>query len=110
MDSRIFPGPIGPWLVTPDEIGDLRSLDLTLDVNGTRMQTGNSRSMIFGVANVISYLSDMMSLLPGDVIATGTPPGVGMGMKPPQFLTEGDVMELEITGLGRQRQQVVRDP
>lgn len=103
-------GPIGPWLVTPDEIDDLRALDLTLDVNGTRMQTGNSRSMIFGVAHVVSYLSEMMSLLPGDVIATGTPPGVGMGKKPPQFLTEGDVMELEITGLGRQRQQVVRDP
>lgn len=103
-------GPIGPWLVTPDEVGDPQVLDLTLDLNGKRVQTGNSASMIFGVAHVISYLSEMMSLQPGDVIATGTPPGVGMGMKPPRYLSEGDVMDLEVTGLGRQRQQVARDP
>ena len=102
-------GPIGPWLVTPDEIADPQALDMSLDVNGERMQAGNSRSMIFGVAQIISYLSGMMSLQPGDVIATGTPPGVGMGKKPPRYLTEGDVMTLEIAGLGRQRLPVVRD-
>ena len=102
-------GPIGPWLVTPDEVRDPQALDLTLDLNGQRMQTGTSAAMIFSVATVISYLSKMMTLHPGDVIATGTPPGVGMGMKPPRYLAEGDVMELSITGLGRQRQSVSVD-
>ena len=103
-------GPVGPWLVTPDEAGDAQSLSLSLDLNGTRMQTGNSAAMIFSVAQIIAHLSEMMSLNPGDIIATGTPPGVGMGMSPPRFLREGDVMELEVEGLGRQRQEVRRDP
>ncbi|WP_026758343.1 fumarylacetoacetate hydrolase family protein [Sediminimonas qiaohouensis] len=103
-------GPVGPWLVTPDEAGDPQSLVLSLDLNGQRMQTGTSAAMIFTVAQIIAHLSEMMSLNPGDIIATGTPPGVGMGMKPARFLTEGDVMELEIEGLGRQRQEVRRDP
>ncbi len=102
-------GPLGPWLVTPDEIGDVQELALSLDVNGTRVQTGSTASMIFGVARIISYLSEMMTLHPGDVIATGTPPGVGMGFKPPRYLQAGDVMELSIEGLGRQRQRVMRD-
>lgn len=102
-------GPIGPWLVTPDEVGDPQDLDLSLDLNGHRVQTGNTKAMIFSVAHIISHLSEMMSLHPGDVIATGTPPGVGMGMKPPRYLAEGDVMELSIQGLGRQRQDVRRD-
>jgi 2-keto-4-pentenoate hydratase/2-oxohepta-3-ene-1,7-dioic acid hydratase in catechol pathway len=103
-------GPVGPWLVTPEEAGDPQALDLHLDVNGERMQAGNSRAMIFSVARIIAYLSEMMTLHPGDIIATGTPPGVGMGMSPPRFLRDGDEMMLEITGLGRQRQRVVRDP
>lgn len=102
-------GPIGPWLVTPDEVPDPQALDMSLDLNGTRMQTGTSGKMIFTVAQVISYLSQMMRLDPGDVVATGTPPGVGMGMKPPRFLAEGDEMVLEIAGLGQQRQRVSRD-
>lgn len=102
-------GPIGPWLVTPDEVRDPQALDMSLDLNGTRMQTGTSGKMIFTVAQVISYLSQMMRLDPGDVVATGTPPGVGMGMKPPRFLAEGDEMVLEIAGLGQQRQRVSRD-
>lgn len=102
-------GPIGPWLVTPDEIADLRDLDMTTDVNGTRMQTGNTKFMIFSVAYIISYLSEMMSLHPGDVIATGTPPGVGMGKTPPVHLKDGDVMTLEISGLGRQTLPVTQD-
>ncbi|MDX5381616.1 MAG: fumarylacetoacetate hydrolase family protein [Rhodobacterales bacterium] len=102
-------GPIGPWLVTPDEAGDPQTLDLSLDLNGTRVQTGNTGTMIFTVAQIIAHLSGLMSLQPGDVIATGTPPGVGMGMKPPRYLTEGDVMELRIAGLGEQRQEVRRD-
>ncbi|WP_375571898.1 fumarylacetoacetate hydrolase family protein [Seohaeicola saemankumensis] len=102
-------GPIGPWLVTPDEAGDPQNLDLSLDLNGARVQTGNTDTMIFTVAQIIAHLSGLMSLQPGDVIATGTPPGVGMGMKPPRFLTEGDVMELRIAGLGAQRQEVRRD-
>ncbi|CUH63780.1 Ureidoglycolate lyase [Thalassovita gelatinovora] len=103
-------GPVGPWLVTPDEAGDPQNLALTLDVNGDRKQVGNTASMIFTVAQIISHLSEMMTLHPGDIIATGTPPGVGMGQKPPVYLNEGDVMELEIAGLGRQRQEVRRDP
>ncbi|MFY0660734.1 MAG: fumarylacetoacetate hydrolase family protein [Shimia sp.] len=102
-------GPLGPWLVTPDEVGDVQDLALALDLNGERVQTGNTVSMVFGVAEIISYLSDMMTLHPGDVIATGTPPGVGMGFKPPRYLQAGDVMELSIAGLGKQRQRVMRD-
>ncbi len=101
-------GPIGPWLVTTDEIRDPQNLDMWLDVNGQRKQTGNTRTMIFGAAEVVSDTSKYMTLLPGDVIATGTPPGVGMGMKPqPQFLKEGDVVTLGIQGLGEQKQKVV---
>jgi 2,4-didehydro-3-deoxy-L-rhamnonate hydrolase len=101
-------GPIGPWLVTTDEIRDPQNLDMWLDVNGRRMQKGNTRTMIFGVAKLVSYCSRFMTLLPGDIITTGTPPGVGMGMKPePVFLKPGDVMNLGIQGLGEQRQDVV---
>jgi len=102
-------GPLGPWLVTPDEVGDVQDLALSLEVNGERVQTGSTASMVFGVAEIISYLSEMMTLHPGDVIATGTPPGVGMGFKPPRYLRAGDVMELSIEGLGKQRQRVMRD-
>ncbi|PHO03604.1 2-hydroxyhepta-2,4-diene-1,7-dioate isomerase [Rhodobacteraceae bacterium 4F10] len=102
-------GPIGPWLVTPDEVQDPQNLDLSLNLNGARMQTGNTQSMVFSVAHIISYLSQMMTLHPGDLIATGTPPGVGMGMKPPVYLKAGDVMDLEIEGLGHQRQEVFAD-
>jgi 2,4-didehydro-3-deoxy-L-rhamnonate hydrolase len=100
-------GPIGPWLVTSDEIENVQRLDMWLDVNGKRMQTGNTRTMIFGVAQLVSYVSHFMTLLPGDVITTGTPPGVGLGMKPPTYLKKGDVVTLGIQGLGEQRQQVV---
>tara|TARA_X000000950_G_scaffold248580_1_gene307738 strand:+ start:2747 stop:3598 length:852 start_codon:yes stop_codon:yes gene_type:complete len=104
-------GPIGPWLVTADEVDDPQALNLTLDVNGKRMQTGNTATMIFSVAECISHLSELMTLHPGDVISTGTPPGVGLGIKPePVYLKEGDVMELTIDGLGHQRQEVGRDP
>ncbi|SFB70199.1 fumarylacetoacetate hydrolase family protein [Tropicimonas isoalkanivorans] len=99
--------PIGPWLVTPDEVPDPQALDLFLDVNGDRRQTGNTRTMIFSVAEVVAHLSRFITLEPGDVISTGTPPGVGMGMKPPQFLQPGDQMRLGIQGLGEQRQAVV---
>lgn len=102
-------GPMGPWLVTPDEVGDPQDLDLTLDLNGEAVQRGNTSKMIFGVAHIISYVSHFMSLNPGDVIATGTPAGVGMGMKLQRFLREGDVMELGISRLGHQRQVVGRD-
>jgi 2-keto-4-pentenoate hydratase/2-oxohepta-3-ene-1,7-dioic acid hydratase in catechol pathway len=101
-------GPIGPWLVTADEIPDPQSLDMALDVNGQRMQTGNTRTMIFGVAKIISHVSQYMTLLPGDIIATGTPPGVGLGIKPtPVFLKPGDVMTLSIQNLGVQKQRVI---
>lgn len=101
-------GPLGPWLVTPDEIADPQGLDLWLDVNGTRMQTGNTRTMVFGVNRLVSECSRYMTLKPGDVIATGTPPGVGMGIKPePVWLKPGDVVELGIEGLGVQRQHVI---
>ena len=101
-------GPIGPWLVTADEIKDPQNLDMWLDVNGVRKQRGNTRTMIFGVAALVQDLSKYMTLLPGDVITTGTPPGVGMGMKPePQYLKAGDVVTLGIAGLGEQRQTVV---
>ena len=102
-------GPIGPWLVTRDEVGDPQDLDMSVDVNGKRMQTGNSATMIFTVAQIVAHLSELMTLHPGDVILTGTPPGVGMGMKPPVYLRDGDVMELWIEGLGRQRQNVRAD-
>ena len=101
-------GPIGPWLVTPDEIENVHRLGMWLDVNGKRMQTGNTRTMIFDVAKLVSYVSHFMTLMPGDVITTGTPPGVGLGMKPPLFLKEGDVMELGIDKLGSQKQTVYR--
>ena len=103
-------GPTGPWLVTRDEIGDPQNLNMSLDVNGKRMQSGNTKTMIFTVAEIIEHLSSLMTLHPGDVISTGTPPGVGMGMKPnPVFLKSGDVMELSIEGLGQQRQMVTED-
>ena len=103
-------GPTGPWLVTRDEVKDPQNLDMWLDVNGKRMQTGNTKTMIFTVAQVISHLSKLFTLHPGDVISTGTPPGVGMGMKPePVYLKDGDVMELSIQGLGVQRQNVHAD-
>jgi len=101
-------GPLGPWLVTTGEIKDPQNLDMWLDVNGARRQTGNTRTMIFGVADLVADVSRYMTLLPGDVITTGTPPGVGMGMKPePQYLKEGDVVTLGIEGLGEQKQKVV---
>lgn len=100
-------GPLGPWLVTRDEVPDPQVLGLWLDVNGQRVQTGNTRTMVFSVAKIISYLSEFMTLLPGDVITTGTPPGVGMGMKPPRFLKPGDLLTLGVDGLGEQRQMVV---
>jgi 2-keto-4-pentenoate hydratase/2-oxohepta-3-ene-1,7-dioic acid hydratase in catechol pathway len=102
-------GPIGPWLVTADEVGDPQELDMWLDVNGKRMQTGSTSTMIFTVAKIISHLSQMMTLHPGDVISTGTPPGVGMGMKPPVYLKKGDVMSLSISKLGTQTQNVDQD-
>ena len=99
-------GPVGPWLVTADEVPDPQALDLWLDLNGQRMQTGNTRTMVFGVAELVSYISRFMTLYPGDLIITGTPPGVGLGHKPPLFLKPGDEMRLGITGLGEQRQRV----
>jgi len=100
-------GPIGPWLVTSDEIADPQNLAMWLDVNGQRMQTGNTKTMIFSVAKLVSYVSFLFTLKPGDVVTTGTPPGVGMGIKPnPVFLKSGDVMRVGIDGLGEQRQQV----
>lgn len=97
-------GPIGPWLVTRDEVADPQDLKMWLTVNGETMQNGSTRTMVYGVAFLVSYLSQFMSLLPGDIVTTGTPPGVGLGMKPPRFLKAGDVVELGIEGLGRQRQ------
>ncbi|MBN7755718.1 fumarylacetoacetate hydrolase family protein [Nitratireductor aquimarinus] len=101
-------GPIGPWLVTRDEIADVQNLDMWLDVDDERRQTGNTSTMIFGVAELVSYLSQFMTLEPGDVISSGTPPGVGLGMKPPTFLREGQVVRLGISGLGEQRQTMVQ--
>ena len=100
-------GPIGPWLVTRDEISNPHKLAMWLDLNGQRMQTGNTKTMIFSVAKIVSHLSQFMTLMPGDVITTGTPPGVGLGHKPPLYLKKGDVMTLGIEGLGEQRQLVV---
>jgi 2-keto-4-pentenoate hydratase/2-oxohepta-3-ene-1,7-dioic acid hydratase in catechol pathway len=101
-------GPIGPWLVTRDEIPNPQKLGLWLDVNGKRCQTGNTKTMIFGVAHIVWYVSQFMVMEAGDVIATGTPPGVGLGMKPPQFLKAGDVVRLGVDGLGEQQQKVVK--
>ncbi|MEM9107587.1 MAG: fumarylacetoacetate hydrolase family protein [Pseudomonadota bacterium] len=102
-------GPIGPWLVTRDEVPDPQALAMTLDVNGKRYQDGTTSTMVYGVAHVVSYLSQFMGLQPGDVISTGTPPGVGMGQKPdPIYLQAGDVMELSVEGLGTQRQKTVQ--
>mgnify|MGYP001047489452 CR=1 FL=1 len=103
-------GPIGPWLVTRDEVADPQDLSLWLEVNGHRYQNGNTRTMVFGVAQLVSYISRYMTLMPGDVISTGTPAGVGLGLKPPTYLKPGDVIELGIEGLGRQRQDVVAHP
>ena len=100
-------GPIGPYLVTKDEIPDINNLKMSLDVNGKRMQTGNTNTMIFNVYFIVSYLSKFMSLQPGDIITTGTPPGVGMGMKPQQFLKAGDTLRLSIESLGEQNSKVV---
>ncbi|MEO0317981.1 MAG: hypothetical protein RL404_1658 [Pseudomonadota bacterium] len=101
-------GPVGPWLVTRDEIANPQRLNMWLDINGIRRQTGNTKTMIFSVAKIVSYVSRFITLMPGDIIATGTPPGVGMGMKPQQFLSPGDEMHLGIEGLGEQRQTVIR--
>jgi 2-keto-4-pentenoate hydratase/2-oxohepta-3-ene-1,7-dioic acid hydratase in catechol pathway len=99
--------PIGPYLVTPDEVPNVQNLKMTLSVNGKTMQNGSTANMVFGVARIVSYTSHFMSLLPGDVISTGTPAGVGMGRKPPRYLKPGDVVEASIEGLGTQRQRVV---
>ena len=99
-------GPLGPWLVTPDTLGDPQAVDLWLDVNGERMQTGSTATMIFGVRTLVSYISQFMRLMPGDVITTGTPPGVGMGMSPQRFLKPGDIVTLGGTHLGEQRQTI----
>jgi 2,4-didehydro-3-deoxy-L-rhamnonate hydrolase len=103
-------GPIGPWLVTTDEIPDPQNLSLWLEVNGHRYQNGNTRTMVFGVAHLVSYISRFMTLMPGDVISSGTPAGVGLGQHPPTYLRAGDIIELGIDGLGRQRQRVLAHP
>jgi 2,4-diketo-3-deoxy-L-fuconate hydrolase len=103
-------GPVGPWLVTRDEVLDVQQLDLYLELNGKRMQTGSTETMIFTVAQLVSYLSRFMTLEPGDIIATGTPPGVGVGRTPPRFLKAGDTLRLGIAGLGEQQQQVLAYP
>jgi 2-keto-4-pentenoate hydratase/2-oxohepta-3-ene-1,7-dioic acid hydratase in catechol pathway len=103
-------GPIGPWLVTADEVPDWSALEMWLEVDGRRFQNGSTKTMLFGVPFLISYLSRFMSLQPGDVISTGTPPGVGMGQKPPLYLKPGNEMRLSVAGLGEQRQRVVADP
>ena len=100
-------GPVGPWLVTRDEVPNPQKLAMWLDLNGRRMQEGNTRTMIFSVAKIVSYVSRFMTLMPGDIITTGTPPGVGMGMKPQRFLEPGDILSLGIEGLGEQRQTVI---
>jgi 2-keto-4-pentenoate hydratase/2-oxohepta-3-ene-1,7-dioic acid hydratase in catechol pathway len=103
-------GPIGPWLVTRDEVADPQNLSMWLTVNGEKVQNGSTTTMVYGVAFLVSYLSQFMTLHPGDVISTGTPPGVGLGMKPPRYLKHGDVVELGIDGLGTQKQTFVNDP
>lgn len=102
-------GPLGPWIATPDEIADPQALDLFLDLNGERMQTGSTKTMIFPVAHCLAFASTMMALMPGDVVITGTPPGVGLGKKPQRFLKAGDEMHLGVSGLGEQRQKVVAE-
>jgi 2-keto-4-pentenoate hydratase/2-oxohepta-3-ene-1,7-dioic acid hydratase in catechol pathway len=102
-------GPIGPWLVTKDEVKDPQNLNMGLELNGKRMQTGNTATMVFGVAHIVAYLSEFFTLMPGDIITTGTPPGVGMGMKPPKYLKPGDKMKIWVEGLGEQNQVVIRD-
>ncbi|MBK1867053.1 fumarylacetoacetate hydrolase family protein [Aestuariivirga sp. YIM B02566] len=102
-------GPIGPWLVTTDEVKDPQKLKLWLELNGKKVQDGSTSTMVFGVAHIVAYLSQFFTLMPGDIITTGTPPGVGMGMKPQRFLKPGDVMRIGIEGLGVQQQKVVRD-
>lgn len=103
-------GPIGPWLVTADEVPEPQNLALWLDVDGQRCQNGNTRTMVFGVAFLVSYLSRFMSLQPGDIVSTGTPPGVGLGLKPPKFLRPGNMIRLGVEGLGVQTQRVVAEP
>ncbi len=103
-------GPIGPWLVTRDSVADINNLSIWLEVNGVRHQNGNTRTMIFKVDQIVSYLSQFMSLQPGDVISTGTPPGVGLGLTPPSYLEVGDEVRLGIEGLGEQRQTVIQEP
>ena len=103
-------GQLGPWLVTRDEVPDPQNLKMWLTVNGKTMQDGSTTTMVYGVAHLVSYLSRFMSLHPGDVISTGTPPGVGLGQKPPQYLRAGDVVELGIEGLGQQKQTAIADP
>ncbi|MCL1627888.1 fumarylacetoacetate hydrolase family protein [Roseibaca sp. V10] len=103
-------GQVGPWLVTRDEVSDPQALGLWLSVNGSKKQDGSTKTMVYGAAFLVSYLSRFFTLHPGDIVMTGTPPGVGLGMKPPQFLKPGDVVELGIDGLGQQRQDVVVDP
>lgn len=102
-------GPIGPWLVTTDEVKDPQKLSMWLELNGKRVQNGNTSTMVFGVAHIVAYLSQFFTLMPGDIITTGTPPGVGMGMKPPKYLKPGDHMRVCVEGLGVQEQLVVRD-
>ncbi len=102
-------GQTGPWLVTPDEVADPQNLGMWLTVNGEKMQNGSTKTMVYGVAHLVSYLSQFFTLHPGDIISTGTPPGVGLGMKPPRFLKAGDVVELGIEGLGQQRQTCEQD-
>jgi 2-keto-4-pentenoate hydratase/2-oxohepta-3-ene-1,7-dioic acid hydratase in catechol pathway len=102
-------GQIGPWLVTRDEVADPQDLPMWLTVNGEKVQNGSTKTMVYGVAYLVSYLSQFMTLHPGDVISTGTPPGVGLGMKPPRYLKAGDVVELGVAGLGQQRQDVIAD-
>jgi 2-keto-4-pentenoate hydratase/2-oxohepta-3-ene-1,7-dioic acid hydratase in catechol pathway len=103
-------GPTGPWLVTRDEVADPQNLPMWLTVNGEKRQDGSTQTMVYGVAHLVSYLSQFMSLQPGDIVSTGTPPGVGMGMKPPSYLKAGDVVELGIEGLGTQKQVCIDDP
>jgi len=103
-------GPIGPWLVTSDEVPDPQNLDMWLEVDGHRYQNGNTRTMVFGVAYLVSYLSRFMSFQPGDIISTGTPPGVGLGQKPPVYLRPGNTMTLSVEGLGQQTQRVIACP
>jgi 2-keto-4-pentenoate hydratase/2-oxohepta-3-ene-1,7-dioic acid hydratase in catechol pathway len=109
VKGKMFPtfGPLGPWLVTPDEIDDAQNLDLWLELNGKRIQNSSTSDMIFRIATIVSYVSRHVLLQPGDVITTGTPPGVGLGMKPERFLKPGDVMELGVQGLGTQKQTVI---